>query len=40
MGAAGEADSIPDGALEFFIDLILPAILWAWDRLRSEYQRH
>jgi hypothetical protein len=28
-----EEGSIPDGALGFFIELILPAALWFWDRL-------
>jgi len=32
------ADSIPDGSLEFLIDLIILAAPWPWGRLRSEYQ--
>jgi hypothetical protein len=27
------AGSIPDGAFEVFIHLVLPAALWPWDQL-------
>ena len=38
-----EADSIPDGVTEYFIDTILPATLWPWvvsASNRNEYQEY
>jgi hypothetical protein len=38
-----EADSIPDGVTEYFIDTILPAPLWPWvvsASNRNEYQEY
>jgi len=28
--------SIPDVSLEFFIDIILPTVLWSWRRLSLQ----